>query len=89
MLSSNEEGISGAGMVSVNILDTAVEASVTESTVTEPGLATVRTFPSPSAPSIRPGSSRSAARSRLGMGSGSGAAIGYNEIDGTVSGCDR
>ena len=62
---SNEGGIKFAGMVSINILATAVEASVTESTVTADGLDT-GPLPSPSVPSTLRGSLRSAARSRQG-----------------------
>ena len=83
-LSTNEQGIAGAGMVSVNILDTAVEASITESNVTEP-------FPGDGTVAVAVGALDSSGivsvggSIALGMGSGAGAAIGYNEIDGTIS----
>ena len=83
-LSTNEEGIAGAGMVSVNILDTAVEATITESNVTEP-------FPGDGTVAVAVGAVDSSGivsvggSVALGMGSGADAAIGYNEIDGTIS----
>ncbi len=76
-------GISGAGMVSVNILATAAEASVTESTVKEPGSngdVSVAVNAIDSSGIVAIGGSIAA-----GDGTGLGAAIGYNEIDGTTT----
>ena len=80
---SSNEGISGAGMVSVNILATAAEASVTESTVKEPGSnedVAVAVNAIDSSGIVAIGGSIAA-----GDGTGLGAAIGYNEIDGTTT----
>jgi hypothetical protein len=83
-ISTNENGIAGAGMVSVNIIDTAVNANITDSSVTEPvagaGTVSVAIGAVDSSGTVAIGGSVA-----LGMGSGAAAAIGYNEIDDTVS----
>jgi hypothetical protein len=82
-VNSNEGGIQGAGMVSVNILATAAEASLTESTVNETG--------SSGTVSVAVGAVDSSGIVAIGGaiaagdGTGLGAAIGYNQINGTTS----
>ncbi len=80
---SKEGGIQGAGMVSVNILATAAEASVTESTVRQTGSNGTVSLAVSAVDSS--GIVAIGGAIAVGDGTGFGAAIGYNEINGKTS----
>ena len=83
--SSGDDSFAGAGMVSVNLISAAVEASVKESSVTEPagnvdGTTALDVLALDSSGIVAVGGAVA-----VGMGSGLGAAVGFNEIDGATS----